>query len=77
MTVLDNAFLTGLTGQTANEKQLFEFKKQHKSSSLFVLVCVCLYLHSSVVLQNNSMGPVPKQVSKNQEMITVFFQLIG
>lgn len=40
-------------------------------------VSVFSYLQSSVVLHDNSMGSVPKQVSKNQEVITVFSLLIG
>ena len=76
MAILDRAILTGLT---PNEKQLSVFIGFNMYVCLFVCVCVfvCLYLYSSVTLHDNSMGSVPKQVGKNQEVITVLSLLIG
>lgn len=38
---------------------------------------VCLYLNSSVVLHNNSMGSIAKKVGENQEVIRILFVLTG
>lgn len=37
----------------------------------------CLYLYSPVVLYDNAVGSVPKKVSENQEVITLFSLLTG